>query len=496
MANGPRQELVRGGPARAPGARALLLLVAAGIGLRVLLVFLGRFCLDDGFYLQNAWRLGQGERPFEDFVHVAFPLVEWLYAPFLALAEDRLTAASLVTGGAVVATAVLLARLLGPACGAGAGLAAGLLYMVAAPIFAFHQFEREIWTNLGLAAAALALLRADAENDRRALTGGLLLGLTLACKLTAAVGAGALLLELLLQRRTRAALLAAGSALFLVAAATLLLTARYDGEFLSQAFLFYFFKERAPGRAQVGAAPAGGLARSLPPALALVLGPQRPGSAAAGKPRGRLPRRPPDRPAAAAPGPGRPARARGRGARHGQPAPGLVPPRLRRRRPDPRPRPGGAARRAERGIRPRALPHAGHRARCGPALLPRRGRARAAGARPPQRSARKGLARRLAPAPRGSGPRRRARDASAAAGGQPLLGAGHGQHAAARPAARRGRDPRARDRAPARASTRRAQARALRGRVHGGAARRGRRPALPARALAAARRAARATPSP
>ncbi len=252
MANGPAQELVKAGPARAPGARALLLLAAAGLALRLLLVFFGRFCLDDGFYLQNAWLLAQGERPFEDFVHVAFPVVEWLYAPVLALAPDRLAAASLVTGAAVIATALVLARLLGRAQGAAAGLAAGLLYMVAAPVLAFHQFEREIWTNLGLAAAALALLRSDAASDRRALAGGLLLGLTLIFKLTAAAGAAALLLELLLQKRARAALLAGCVALFFLAAATLLLTARYDGEFLCQTFLFYFFKEQAKPLAERG----------------------------------------------------------------------------------------------------------------------------------------------------------------------------------------------------------------------------------------------------
>lgn len=244
------------------------LLLAAGVLVRLLLLAFGRFYVDDSFYLRNAWMLGRGARPYEDFVHVAFPLVEWVYAPFLHLGVFPLHAASLVTGAAVIVTSLLVARLGAALAGRRAGVIAGLLYLVAAPVLAWHLFERELWTSLGLAAAGCVLLaRAGGPGgDGRAAAGGLLLALTLAFKLTAGVAAGALLLETWLRRR-RDGLVATAFLCGGLAAATLLFAARYDGEFLVQVFLFYFFR----GAEGDLAARAVTLARQVDPTLALGL---------------------------------------------------------------------------------------------------------------------------------------------------------------------------------------------------------------------------------
>lgn len=245
--------------------RALAGLALFALAVRLLLLAYGRSQVHDGFYLQSAWFLGNGFAPYEDFVIVAFPFLELLYAPLVAGSAHPIGAASLLSGVAVAATAVALALLVARHRGRAAGCIAGALYATAAPVLAYHSFEREPWTNAFLALAALALLSRAPGSDRRAALGGLLLALALAAKLTAAVGAAALLLELALQRRAREALIAAGVAAALLAILTLLLAARYGGEFVSQVLLFYFFKGEAAPLAQ----KLDTLARCLDPAFAL-----------------------------------------------------------------------------------------------------------------------------------------------------------------------------------------------------------------------------------
>ncbi len=225
----------------------VVVLVAFGVVVRLLLVAFGRFYVDDGFYLANAFRIGLGHRPFEDFVHVAFPLIEACYAPLLAAADDRLAAASLLTGAVVILTSIGVAiwarRVAGPA----AGFIAGAAYQVAAPVIAFHLFQRELWTNAGIAWAGALLFASRGHGDRRAATVGLLLALTVTFKLTAVVPAGALLVALLVEARRREALIAAGFGAAAFLATVLVFAARYQGEFVSQVFLFYFFKGSAAG---------------------------------------------------------------------------------------------------------------------------------------------------------------------------------------------------------------------------------------------------------
>jgi hypothetical protein len=255
-------------------AFALFVLCALVIGVRLVLCQVGRVTVIDGFYLQDAFLLGAGRTPYEDFVQVAFPLVEALYAPVLSMtgaAGAPLVAASLVTGAAVLATSLLLFHALLPRIGRRGALLGGAAYALAAPVLGWHLFQREIWTNLALAAAVPVLLPARlatgvaGASDARAAAGGATLALALFAKLTAAVGAAALALELLLRRNARGAAIAAGALGLLFGAVALLCTAAWDGEFLTQVFLFYFFKGEAGTLAERLVA----IGRHLDPVLAL-----------------------------------------------------------------------------------------------------------------------------------------------------------------------------------------------------------------------------------
>ncbi|MFG0318117.1 MAG: hypothetical protein ACF8XB_12645 [Planctomycetota bacterium JB042] len=216
-----------------------------GLLVRFAVAVVGRTTVEDGFYLRNAFAWSAGDTPYETFAHVAFPFVEAIYAPFLSVAERPLVAASAVTGVAVVATALLVAATIGRRAGRGAAWAGALLYLLSAPGLAFHAFEREVWSNLGLAAAVWWLFARRSVSDRRAALGGVLLALAATAKLTAGVGAAAIVVALARRREGRAALVATAFAGAALGAAALLLTARFGEEFPIQVFLFFFFKGAA-----------------------------------------------------------------------------------------------------------------------------------------------------------------------------------------------------------------------------------------------------------
>lgn len=227
---------------RAP-APELLVVLGIGVLLRAALLVVGRDPITDGFYTQAAALLGRGKAPYEDFVHVAFPFVEGLYAA-IAWLDHPLAVASAITGLAVVATALALAHMARHQ-GRFTAVAAALLYLSAAPLIAFHTFEREIWSACFVALAAAIILPRPTTADDRAATCGLLLALALFSKLTAAIGVATLLIELLWRRQVRAALIAASVLALAFLSGSLLLYGRFGDEFASQVFLFFFMKGEA-----------------------------------------------------------------------------------------------------------------------------------------------------------------------------------------------------------------------------------------------------------
>lgn len=224
--------------------RAVATLCALGLAVRLLLLAFGRLSVVDGFYLEAAWRLAHGARAYEQCILVAFPPLEALYAALFSICGRPLAAASLLTGAATIATAVLLLVALARGHSRRAGLFAGALYLTAAPILAYHSFEREVWTNVGIA-AALCLTAIRPLDARRAAILGLVLALAIAFKLTAALPAALILGWLAWRGEGRRALAAGGVAALALLACALLLAASRGGEFVTQVFLFFFFKGEA-----------------------------------------------------------------------------------------------------------------------------------------------------------------------------------------------------------------------------------------------------------
>lgn len=253
------------GPLREDRRRAWFCLVAFVVLVRVASIAFGRVPPVDGFYLNGALQLAHGRAPYEDFTHVAFPCVEWCYALLFRVFEARLAAASALTGVVVLITALLWFRTLAPRVGTRAAAIACALYASSAPLLAFAPFQREVWTNLLLAAAFERALRRRGRDDTDSAAVGAWLAGALLAKLTAGVGAVALALEWLAQRRLRSTCVAAGVTALLLAAFSAACFARWEGEFAAQVFAFYAFK----GEAGSVALRVESIARSLDPCLAL-----------------------------------------------------------------------------------------------------------------------------------------------------------------------------------------------------------------------------------
>lgn len=245
--------------------RAWLFLVAFVVLVRLALLAFGRVPPVDAFYLNGALQLAHGRAPYEDFTHVAFPCVEWCYALTFRCFDARLTAASALTGLVVLLTATLWFRALVPRVGARAAAIGCALYASCAPVVAFAPFQREVWTNLLLAAAFERALRRKASHDADSAVAGAWLAGALLAKLTAGVGAVALALEWFVSGNPRRALVAGGVAALVLATISAACFARWEGEFAAQVFAFYAFK----GEAGAASERVDAILRSIDPCLAL-----------------------------------------------------------------------------------------------------------------------------------------------------------------------------------------------------------------------------------
>jgi hypothetical protein len=228
--------------------------------------------LQDGFYAHAAFMLARGHAPYVDFVLPAFPLAEGVLALLLLVFGHGARVFEGATLAVIAAVALVLhrtaGRLAGSHAGSRAGAAAALAWCGGLWVLHFHLFERETWAALGTSLALLAAAgpprRADACADDiaanarvaavrdelsrlrcAAIAGGLALALLV--KLTALAAAAGLCAHLLLTGRRRALWRVAGIFLALTGAATALGTLLWGGEFLTQVYLFGFFRSPDPG---------------------------------------------------------------------------------------------------------------------------------------------------------------------------------------------------------------------------------------------------------
>jgi hypothetical protein len=229
---------------------------ASGIGLvlaivlvvpRLARLFYPEVWIEDDFYLENAYLISVGMRPYLDFLHVHFPILEWTAGVYVKLFGASLVSLGFLNEGAIYATSLLVFGLARRAADRPLAFASAILYGFASLVFRYHVYERECFVApLVVGATILVVDECSSLPTRRgtiAIAG--LLALACAIKLTAVVSVIVLIGYLGVVRRRMGSAIAIGTA---VVAAIALLSGfcywRYGFEFIFQTFLFHFMKGR------------------------------------------------------------------------------------------------------------------------------------------------------------------------------------------------------------------------------------------------------------
>jgi hypothetical protein len=224
-----------------------------GVGLAIVLVvprlvrfFYPEVWIEDDFYLENAYLVSVGMRPYLDFLHVHFPVLEWAAGLYIKLFGASLLSLESLNQAAVYVTSLLVFGLARRAAGRPVAFASAILYGFAALVFRYHLYEREcLVAPLVVGATILVVDESSTPTNRGAMAIALLLALACAIKLTAVVSVIVLLGYLGVVRRRMGRAIAIGAG---VAAPIALLSAfcywRYGFEFVFQTFLFHFIKGR------------------------------------------------------------------------------------------------------------------------------------------------------------------------------------------------------------------------------------------------------------
>jgi hypothetical protein len=206
--------------------------------------------VEDDLYLESAFAIARGLKPYVDFAHPQMPVLEWLAAAYIRIAGASHLRMEVLNGAAIYATSVLVFALGRGAIGRQAATAGALLFACSSLVFRYHVWAREFFVSaLVLGAAIAALDRTMTARRQVALAAGLL---SLACgvKLTAGIPAAVVLAFLLLvERRVWRAAAAASAIGGMLGLLSAFCYWQYGSDFVFQAFLFHFLKGRDPAGA-------------------------------------------------------------------------------------------------------------------------------------------------------------------------------------------------------------------------------------------------------
>ena len=225
-----------------------------GVGLAIVLavprlvrLFYPEVWIEDDFYLENAYLVSVGMRPYLDFLHVHFPVLEWAAGVYIKLFGASLVSLEFLNEVAIYATGLLVFELARRAADQPTAFASAILYGFASLVFRYHVYERECFMAPLVVGATILVIDESASllTGRGAMAIAGLLALASAIKLTAVVSVIVLLGYLGVVRRQMGSAIAIGAA---VVTAIALLSAfcywRYGFEFVFQTFVFHFMKGR------------------------------------------------------------------------------------------------------------------------------------------------------------------------------------------------------------------------------------------------------------
>src|SRR5215472_498508 len=218
---------------------------------RVLRMLYSEIWVEDDFYLESAWLVSVGMRPYLDFVHPHVPLLEWIAAGYLKLFGASYRSIEFLNEAAIFATSLLTFSLARRVAGRPAAIAASILYAWSSLAFRYHAYERECFVAPLLVLAAIVTLDDAMPAMRQAVILAAIFFFACAIKLTAVIAFPVMLLFIAIPssraeaRATyRIAAAIAAGVIFTIAlgAFTALLYWLYGNEFIFQTFIFHFMK--------------------------------------------------------------------------------------------------------------------------------------------------------------------------------------------------------------------------------------------------------------
>lgn len=211
---------------------------------RILRILYPEIWVEDDFYLESAWLVSVGMRPYLDFVQPHMPLLEWIAAGYLKLFGASYLSIEILNETAIFATSILTYSLARRVAGRPTA-AASILYAYSSLVFRYHAYERECFVAPLLILAAIVTLDDTMPAMRQAVFIALIFFVACAIKLTAVIPFPVMLLFIAVAYRRIVATMVSGATLAVALAAfSAMLYRLYGNEFILQTFVFHFLKGR------------------------------------------------------------------------------------------------------------------------------------------------------------------------------------------------------------------------------------------------------------
>jgi hypothetical protein len=144
-------------PPVAPASLGAILLAALALP-RIIRMLYPAIWVEDDCYLESAFAIASGLRPYLDFVHPQTPVLEWLAAAYIKLVGASHFKMELLNESAIWLASVLTFVLGTRAVGRTAAVWASLLLATSSLVFRYHVWAREIFVAALVLGAALAVL--------------------------------------------------------------------------------------------------------------------------------------------------------------------------------------------------------------------------------------------------------------------------------------------------------------------------------------------------
>jgi hypothetical protein len=229
----------------AGAARIGAWLIVALLIPRVVRMLYPEVWVEDDFYLESAWFVSVGMRPYLDFVHPHMPLLEWIAGCYLKLFGASHLSIEILNEAAIFAASILTYPLARRAAGRPAAILASILYAYSSLVFRYHVYERESFIAPLIILGAIVTLDDTTAAIGQAAILAAIFFVACAIKLTAVIPFAVMLVFIAVAYRRIAGAVASGVIFALALAAfSAILYRLYGNEFIFQTFVFHFLKGR------------------------------------------------------------------------------------------------------------------------------------------------------------------------------------------------------------------------------------------------------------